>query len=94
MGLLKKNDECLILHSEMMKYIHLACSEAFDVQLQDCWPLELADGVPRQGHIASPWKRRLPSSRPWLNIQVRGCPSVELQLGNWKASSFHLNILQ
>ena len=27
---LKENDECLILHSEMMKYIHLACSEAFD----------------------------------------------------------------
>ena len=32
-GLLKKNDECLILHGEMMKYIHLAYSEAFDVQL-------------------------------------------------------------
>ena len=46
MGLLKKNDERLILHDVMMKYIHLACSEAFDVQLQDCWPSELVDGVP------------------------------------------------
>ena len=39
------NGECLILYSEMMKYIHLACSETFDVQLQDCWPSELVDGV-------------------------------------------------
>ena len=46
MGLLQENDECLILHDELMKYIHLACSEAFDVQLQDCWPLELVDDVP------------------------------------------------
>ena len=45
MGLLKNNDECLILHGEMMEYIHLAGSEAFDVQLQDCWPSELVDGV-------------------------------------------------
>ena len=45
-GLMKKNDECLILHGEMMKYIHLACGEAFDIQLQDCWPSEFVDGVP------------------------------------------------
>ena len=44
--LLKKNDECLVLHGEMMKCIHLTCSEAFDVQLQDCWTSELVDGVP------------------------------------------------
>ena len=47
MGLLKKNDECLILHGKMMKYIHLGYSEAFDVQLQDCWPSELVDNVAR-----------------------------------------------
>ena len=46
MGLLKENDECLILHGEMMKYIHPAFSKAFDVQLQDYWPSELVDGVP------------------------------------------------
>ena len=46
MGLLKKNDEYLILHGEIMKYIHLACSEAFDGELQDCWPSKLVDGVP------------------------------------------------
>ena len=34
------------LHSEMVKDIHLACSEAFNVQLQDCWPSELVDDVP------------------------------------------------
>ena len=41
-----EEDERFILHDEMMKYIHLACSEAFDVQLQDCWSSELVDGVP------------------------------------------------
>ena len=35
--------------------VHLSClSEAFDVQLQDCLPSELVDGVPTQGHIALP----------------------------------------
>ena len=46
MGLLKENDKCLILQSEMMEYIHLACSEAFNVQLLDYWPSELVDDVP------------------------------------------------
>ena len=45
MGLLKENDDCLILHSEMMEYIDLAWSETFNVQLQD-WPSELVDDVP------------------------------------------------
>ena len=27
-------------------FIHLACSESFDVQLQDCRPSELVDDVP------------------------------------------------
>ena len=45
-SIMKKNDEYLILHSKMIKYIHLACSEAFDIQLQDCWPLKLVDSVP------------------------------------------------
>ena len=26
--------------------VHLSGSEAFDVRLQDCWPLELVDDVP------------------------------------------------
>ena len=40
-------DDFLILHSEMMKYIDLACSEAsFNVQLHDRWPSELVDDVP------------------------------------------------
>ena len=45
MGLLEENNECLILQGKMMKYIHLAYSEAFDVQLQDCCSSELVDGV-------------------------------------------------
>ena len=30
----------------LMEDIHLACSETFNVQLQDCWPSELVDDVP------------------------------------------------
>ena len=53
MGLVKENDECLILHCEIMKYIHLACSEAFDVQLQD---RNLLTGCPDRGTSPRPEK--------------------------------------
>ena len=32
---------------KMMQHAHLACSEAFDVQLENAGPLELVDGAPK-----------------------------------------------
>ena len=31
----------------MMQHAHLACSEAFNVQLENAGPLELVDGAPK-----------------------------------------------
>ena len=39
-------DECLRLHSEVMKKVHLACSKAFDVQLKNSESSELVGNVP------------------------------------------------
>ena len=40
------DDECLRLHSEVIKKVHLACSEAFNVQLKNSGSLELVGNVP------------------------------------------------
>ena len=47
-GLLQKDDECLRLHSKVIKNVHLACNEVFDVQLENsewvfgtCWQCAL-----------------------------------------------------
>ena len=55
-----------MLHSEMMKYIHLGCSEAFDVQLRDCWRSEIVDCVPWHGHLPSGPLKELKSKRTFL----------------------------
>ena len=47
MGFLQEDDECLTLYRKMMQHAHLACSEAFDVQLENAGPLELVDGAPK-----------------------------------------------
>ena len=63
-----------------MKNVHLACSEAFDVQLKNSGSSELVGNVPWKGQfypgIAPSWKRRLPISRPTLNIGMGGYPSI------------------
>ena len=48
MGLLQQDDECLRLHSEVMKNVHLACSEAFDVQLKNGGSSELLAMCPEK----------------------------------------------
>ena len=39
-------DEYLRLHSEVMKNVHLACSEVFDVQLKNSGSSEFVGNVP------------------------------------------------
>ena len=51
-----KNDECLILQGEMMKYIHLACSEAFDVQCKTAGLRNLLTMCPDRGALPRPEK--------------------------------------
>ena len=43
------NDECLRLHSKVMKNVHLACDEAFDVQPKNSGSSELVGNVPEKG---------------------------------------------
>ena len=45
MGLVEKDDECLMLCSKMVKNAHVACSKAFDVELKDGRPSKLVDDV-------------------------------------------------
>ena len=40
------DDKCLRLYSEVMKNVHLACSEAFDVELKISGSSELVGNVP------------------------------------------------
>ena len=49
MGLLKNNDECLILYGEMIKHVHLACSKAFNVQLKSAGLRNLLTVCPDKG---------------------------------------------
>ena len=45
----QNHDEGLRLQSEVMKNVHLACSEAFDVQLKNIWSSEFVGNVPGKG---------------------------------------------
>ena len=80
-GLQPQYDKCLRLHSEVIKNIHLACSEAFDVQhknsewvFETCWQCALIRAVFSR-HCSSR-KGRLPISTSSMNIGMGEYPFV------------------